>query len=163
MTNRNENQRKHMREKEKHVNRKQKAGNSGPVQTGAQPLPADSRTGFREILLLNILLLVYSFSNVFSKLAAGETFLSIRFCLYYGAVLFLLAVYALGWQQIIRKMPLTTAFAQKAVTVVWGILWGILFFGEKMTWGKGFGALLIIAGILLFSTEEAPDGKGVQE
>ena len=124
--------------------------------------PEGKGSRFRTILMLNLLLLVYSFSNVFSKLAAGESFLSLRFCLYYGGVLLLLAVYALGWQQIIRRIPLTTAFAHKAVTVVWGILWGLLFFGERMTWAKGIGAGLIIAGILLFSTEEAAEGEEAQ-
>lgn len=118
--------------------------------------------GFRQILMLNLLLLVYSVSNVFSKLAAGETFMSIPFCLYYGAVLLLLAVYALGWQQIIKTMPLTTAFANKAVTVVWGIVWGILFFGEKITLGKGLGAIMIISGIILFSTESEPNQEEKQ-
>ena len=107
--------------------------------------PEGKGSRFRTILMLNLLLLVYSFSNVFSKLAAGESFRSLRFCLYYGGVLLLLAVYALGWQQIIRRIPLTTAFAHKAVTVVWGILWGLLFFGERMTWATGIGAGLIIA------------------
>ena len=73
--------------------------------------------GYRAFILLHLLLLIYSFSNVFSKLAAGEAFLSMRFCLFYGASLGLLAVYALGWQQVIRRMPLTTAFAHKAATV----------------------------------------------
>ena len=119
----------------------------------------DNRPGLRRLALLHGLLLVYSLSNIFSKLAAGEDFLSLRFCLLYGAMMLLLAVYALGWQQIIRGMPLTVAFAHKAVTVVWGIVWGLLFFGEKMSWGKGLGALLIIAGIVLFASEEEEEGK----
>ena len=113
----------------------------------------EGRTGLRSYMLLHVLLMVYSFSNVFSKLAAGESFLSVRFCLFYGGMMLLLAVYALGWQQVIRAMPLTTAFAHKAVTVVWGIAWGLIFFREAWSWGKGIGAALIIAGILLFSTE----------
>ncbi|MBR6356558.1 MAG: transporter, partial [Lachnospiraceae bacterium] len=71
---------------------------------------------YRTIIILNVLLLVYSLSGVCSKLAAGEAFLSGRFLLFYGIVLFLLAVYAVAWQQIIKRLPLTMAYANKAVS-----------------------------------------------
>ena len=105
----------------------------------------------KSYLLLHLILLFYAASTVLSKLAAEAPFLSPRFILLYGGVLLLLGVYALGWQQVIRRMPLTEAYASKAVTVVWGILAGILFFGEKMTWGKGIGAAMVIAGVVLFA------------
>ena len=38
----------------------------------------------------------------------------------------------------------------KAVTVVWGILWGALFFHESITPGKLIGAAVIVAGVVLF-------------
>lgn len=60
-------------------------------------------------------------------------------------------VYALGWQQVIKRMPLTTAFANKAVTIVWGIIWGIVFFHEAISIGKIIGAFLVIIGVVLFS------------
>ena len=111
---------------------------------------------------LHGLLAVYSLSTVLSKLAAGVPFLSLPFCLYYGGVLLLLAVYALGWQQIIKRMPLTTAYASKAVSVIWGLVWGILFFGETLTPGKAAGALLVIGGVVLFAfsdrEEASPEG-----
>lgn len=103
------------------------------------------------LLLLQVLLAVYSFSGVFSKLASATEFLSFRFCLYYGCIIILLGIYAIGWQQIIKRLPLTTAFANKAVTVVWGIIWGAFFFDEKISVGKIAGAILVIAGVVLFS------------
>ena len=105
-------------------------------------------------VLLHLMLLVYSTSGVFSKLAAGEPFLSVRFCLFYGIVIALLGFYAIGWQQIIKHMPLTTAFANKAVTTAWGLLWGLLFFHEKITVGKVVGVVLVIIGVVLYSTAE---------
>lgn len=103
------------------------------------------------LVLLHLLLAVYSSSGIFSKIAANETFLSVRFCLCYVAVIALLGVYAIGWQQIIKRMPLTTAFANKAVTVVWGIVWGILFFQESITVGKVIGAALVVIGVVIFA------------
>ena len=63
------------------------------------------------LIALHILLMVYSMSGIFSKLASGEPFLSLKFCLYYGGVIAILGVYALGWQQIVKRLPLTVAFA----------------------------------------------------
>lgn len=101
---------------------------------------------------LHGIILIYSFSSVCSKLAANETFLSLRFCLFYGAVIALLGFYAVAWQQIIRVLPLTMAFANKAVTTAWGLVWGILFFHEQITVGKLLGVALVIVGVVLFST-----------
>ena len=103
------------------------------------------------LIPLHILLAVYSISNVFSKLAAQQEFLSLGWLIDYGAVLMILAVYAVGWQQIIKRMPLTAAYANRAVTVIWGFVWGILFFNESITAGKIIGILVVFAGVMLYT------------
>ena len=103
--------------------------------------------------------MIYSMSGVCSKMAAGESFLSFKFCLFYGGVIALLGFYAIAWQQIIRVLPLTTAFANKAVTTAWGLLWGLLFFHEQITIGKIVGVALVISGVILFS---AADTEGCE-
>lgn len=84
-------------------------------------------------------------------MAANERFLSFDFLLYYLLLLLTLVIYALGWQQIIKALPLSTAFANKAITVVWGLVWGKLVFNENITAGKLIGVGFIVAGIVLFS------------
>lgn len=103
------------------------------------------------IILLNILLAFYSLSGICSKLASKAEFLSFKFCFYYGLIILLLGIYAIGWQQIIKRLPLTTAFANKAVTVVWGLVWGALFFNEAITAGKIIGAALVIIGVIVYA------------
>ena len=110
------------------------------------------------------MLMFYSMSGIASKLAAGEKFLSPKFILYYGVIIGLLGVYAIVWQQIIKRIPLTTAYANRAVTIVWGIIWGVLFFHENVTPLKVIGAVIVIVGVVLFATadegeEEAKDGS----
>ncbi|MDO4850705.1 MAG: transporter [Actinomycetota bacterium] len=109
----------------------------------------------RTLLLLHILLLFYSLADMASKFAAGHGFLSIGFIVFYGLVLVILAGYALGWQQVIKRIPLTTAYANRGITVVWGIFWGAVFFSEAVTPFKLVGAAMIIAGIALFSHADA--------
>ncbi len=103
----------------------------------------------KSFLLLHILLLVYSMGSIFSKLAGEAELFSGSFFLYYGLVLVILAAYAIFWQQILKIIPLTTAYASKAVTVIWGLIWGLLFFKETLTVQKVLGVAVIILGIVL--------------
>ena len=110
------------------------------------------------MVLLHITLMIYSISAVCSKLAAKEEFLSKQFILLYGCVVLILGFYALCWQQIIKRIDLTLAYANKAVTVIWGMIWGILIFDEKITIGKLFGVLLVTIGIVMFGLVEGEKG-----
>lgn len=109
--------------------------------------------------MLHVLLAMYSFGGVFSKLASAEPFLSSKFILFYACVIAILGIYAIGWQQIIKRMPLTTAFANKAVCTIWGSVWGILLFGESISVGKVIGIILIVLGIVLFATEKEANNE----
>lgn len=102
-------------------------------------------------LLLHVLLIIYSISGICSKKASLESFLSAEFLFYYLLIFLSLVIYAIGWQQIIKVLPLSTAFANKAITVVWGLVWGKLLFNENITVGKLIGIGLIVVGIVLFS------------
>ena len=110
-----------------------------------------NKSKIKVLVILHLMLMFYSMSGIFSKLAAQETLLSLRFCLYYGGIILLLGLYAIGWQQIIKRLPLTTAFANKAVSVVWGIIWGCLIFKESITIGKVIGAILVVYGVVLYA------------
>ena len=111
-------------------------------------------------LLLHVILGVYAGSSVCSKLAARQPFLSAAFILLYGLMLAALVVYAVGWQQVIKHLPLTTAYANKAVTVVWGILLGLAVFGEAVTLRRVIGAVIIICGIVLFVRADNENREG---
>lgn len=115
------------------------------------------------LVALHILLFVYSFSGFFSKNAARQPFMSFEFCAFYAGMLAIMVIYAVGWQQILKHLPLTLAFANKAVTVVWGIVWGAVFFGEAITWPMILGAAIVMAGLVLFGiadAQERADGGG---
>lgn len=92
-------------------------------------------------------ILVYSFSSLMGKAASTYEVFSIPFLLLYGCSLLFLAVYALIWQQILKRLPLTTAYSNRAFTVVLGMIWGALFFQEKITVGMLLGSACILCGI----------------
>ena len=104
---------------------------------------------------LHILLFLFSLGSVCSKIAGQAEFLSMKFIFFYGIVLVILFGYALVWQQILKKLPLVTAYANKAVTVIWGLLWGTIIFKEQITIWNILGAAIIIFGIyMVVSSDE---------
>ena len=109
------------------------------------------KSKIKVLLGLHIMLMIYSMSGICSKMASQQKFLSFKFCTYYAVIILLLGFYAIGWQQVIKRLPLTTAFANKAVTVVWGIIWGAVFFKESITLGKIVGAILVIIGVVIYA------------
>jgi drug/metabolite transporter (DMT)-like permease len=100
-------------------------------------------------LALHVVIALYSLAGVCSKMAAGEQFASFSFFAWYAGVLVILFIYAVVWQQVLRRLTLTTAFANKGVTLVWGMLWGALIFAEHISIWMIMGAAVVFAGIIL--------------
>lgn len=97
--------------------------------------------------------LIYSFYTVLGKLAAQYNFLSLRWCVFYVALILILFIYAVIWQQVLKTIPLIIATANKTITIVWGILFGRIFFNEKITLNMIIGGIVILTGILILSFE----------
>ncbi len=90
-------------------------------------------------------------------MAAMEELLSFKWIIYYAIVLFALFIYAIAWQQIIKQMPIVTAYANKAALVIWGIIWGFVVFKEKISVFKVIGAVIIIIGVYVVVTSDGED------
>lgn len=112
------------------------------------------RQNYKSYIMLQIIIAVYSLSSVCSKAAAGQEIMSWKFLFFYGAIIFLLAVYAIVWQQVLKKIPLVTAYANKSITVIWGMIWGILIWHEKVAVNNIIGAVIIMLGVYIIATEE---------
>lgn len=104
---------------------------------------------------LHAVILVYSAADVAGKAASRESFLSSGFLLFYGLMLAALGVYALLWQQMLKRIPLTAAVLSKAATIVWGMIAGALLFGEDISRNMVVGAAIIVLGINLVVLKDA--------
>lgn len=114
----------------------------------------------KTLIALHIMLMLYSVSGICSKIAGEYPFLSLKFCVFYSIVILLLGVYAIGWQQIIKRLPLSVAFANKAVTVIWGSVWGGLFFHETITFKTIVGATMVIIGVVMYACSDCECDDG---
>ena len=101
-------------------------------------------------LILHLLFIVYALNTVLGRMAAPYGWTDWR-----RFALFLLGIYAAGWQVMLKKFNLGVAYANRSAVVIWGILLAWLCLGEALSWTLAAGAALVIGGIILVSTEEA--------
>ena len=104
-------------------------------------------------LVMHIGMMISSLSGVCAKMAARQVPLSLPFFFYYGLDLFAAFVYAIIWQQVLKRLPLTVAYANRPVALVWGLVWGSLLFQEAITWNMLLGAAVIFVGIWLMVSD----------
>ena len=120
--------------------------------TEREDLSLERKTTWKVILCLHLILFLYSLESVCSKMAAAQEMFSFKFFLFYGLVLFFLFFYALAWQRILKYMPLTVAYANKGITIIWGMIWGAVLFNEAITLKTIIGGAIILAGIFMVVT-----------
>ncbi len=101
---------------------------------------------------LHFILMISSVSGICAKMAGLQTTTK-GFVLWYGLELVIMGIYAVLWQQILKRLPLTTAYANRPVSLIWAMIWGSLFFRERITWIQLLGAGVICAGIWLVVTQ----------
>ena len=110
-------------------------------------------------LFMHIAFLVYCLYPLLGKFATRYELLSFPFIALYCVVFGVLFVYAILWQQVLKKIPLTTAIANKSITIVWGMIFGLLIFREQVSLKMIIGAALILSGIMILSTEKMESEK----
>ena len=130
-------------------------GKSGPRPAayafGKEEMSVEKKNGkkrlrLKDILILQAVIIIYTLSSVTAKLASGQEPFSARFLLFYLAELLVLGVYALLWQQMIKKFDLSVAYANRAAALLWSLLWAVLIFGEPVTGKKILGVGLVVLG-----------------
>lgn len=108
----------------------------------------------KDYVFLHLTMLLMSFTGVISKFAAQYEFLSLPFILCYGSLIFVLGIYAVLWQQILKKIDLSVAYANKSIVTIWGLIWSVIFFNEIITFKTIIATIFIIIGIIFFNKEE---------
>lgn len=96
---------------------------------------------------------LYSISGVFAKIAATQNAV-FKTLIFMGLEFFLLGVYALIWQQVLKKFELTVAMSCKGITVIYAMVWSIFLFKEAITLWNIIGAALVVIGIWVVSTDD---------
>ena len=107
----------------------------------------------KDILMLQAVFFIYSLNSVVANFASKQEF-GLSFFLLYGLEVAILGIYAILWQQIIKRLELSIAYANKAVVLIWAMVFGALIFKEQITVTKVAGILLVIAGIVILNSKK---------
>lgn len=106
-------------------------------------------------LLLYIALLgvniVYACTSIFTKMASLQDILSWRFFIWTLGAIGVMGIYALIWQQIIARSPISLAYMFKGTSLVFVLLFSAILFGESITMTNVLGSIIIILGVFLFA------------
>ena len=104
----------------------------------------DYKVSLWQLLFLQGTVVILSLGGVFQKFAAAYPPLSTMFLLYYGCSLATLFFYAFLWQMILRRIPLTVAYSNRAMSTIWALVWGVLLFHEHISWNHIAGAIVLV-------------------
>lgn len=107
----------------------------------------------KTILLLQLVVMIYTLSSVAAKLASGQEPFSFPFLLFYGIEILILGVYALAWQQIIKRCELSVAYANRSMAILWSLIWTVVFFHEALTIKNIIGVLIVFAGTMIVNSD----------
>ena len=107
------------------------------------------RISLKNILILQLVIIIYTLSGVAAKGASGYETLSWQFIFFYGLEIAILGVYAILWQQIIKRFDLSIAYANRSMAILWSLVWAVIFFHEKITVNNVLGVLIVLAGTIL--------------
>ena len=109
------------------------------------------KIGIVDILQIQSAVVIYSLSTVAANLASKHAFLSWKYILFFGLEFFILGVYAIVWQQMIKKFQLSIAYANKALTLMWSMLWNFVIFSQGITPWKVVGVVLVVIGVMVMN------------
>lgn len=105
------------------------------------------------ILVLQLVVMIYTLSSVAAKFASGYEPLSLPFLLFYGTEILILGIYAIAWQQIIKRCDLSVAYANRSMAILWSLIWTVLFFNETLTVKNIIGVLIVFAGTMIVNSD----------
>ena len=95
--------------------------------------------------------LIYACTSICTKMASRQEMLSWPYLFWIMGAIGVMGIYAVLWQQVIVRMPISTAYMFKGTSLIFVLLFSVLLFGEAITLNNVIGAVIIIIGIILFA------------
>ncbi len=125
------------------------------------------KVALKDILLLQLAVGIYSINTVIGGFVGNSLnengVMSVKTIglLFFEVVV--LGVYAILWQQLIGKFQLSIAYANKAMTLLWSLMWSIVLFHEDVTAYKIIGVIMVMAGTIILNTDPTVSGEVKKE
>ncbi|MBO5030917.1 MAG: EamA family transporter [Lachnospiraceae bacterium] len=107
----------------------------------------------KNVVLLQGVIMIYTISSVMSKEASASKGDAVRFLFFFGMEFVILGIYAVLWQQMIKRFELSVAYANRSMAVVWSMVWAVIFFHDTITIKNAVGVLLVVTGTVIINTD----------
>ena len=72
-------------------------------------------------------------------------------------------MYAILWQQMIKRFDLSVAYANRAMALLWSAVWAVVLFRENLGVKQLAGIALVIIGTVIVNTDQSPKEKKEEE
>ena len=95
--------------------------------------------------------MLYACVGICTKMAALQAPMSWPYLLWFCGALAIIGVYAILWQQVLRRIELSTAYMFKGTTLIFTMLIAALLFGETITIPNIIGSVIIVTGIVILA------------
>lgn len=95
--------------------------------------------------------LIYACVGICTKMASKQPAMSWRYLLWFAGAVAIIGAYALLWQQILKRIELSTAYMFKGTTLIFTMLIAALLFGEAITIPNIIGSIIIVTGIVILA------------
>ena len=129
----------HENDKNKHIERQTKM---------------NQKISLKNILVLQAVVIIYTLSSVVAKLATGEEVFSFAFFLFYGLEIMILGIYAILWQQMIKRFDLSVAYANRAMAILWSAVWAVVLFHETIGIKQLIGIGFVVLGTIIVNSDQ---------
>ncbi len=106
------------------------------------------------IIILQAVIVIYTLSSIVAKFATGKKLFSFEFFLFYGLEVAILGVYAILWQQMIKKFDLSIAYANRAMALIWSAIWAVLLFHDSLSIKQIVGILFVLLGTIVVNMKD---------
>ncbi len=88
------------------------------------------------------------------KLGARYPFMSPGYIAWFCVAVLILCFYAVCWQLILEKLPLTTAYLRRGFSYILIFVWATVIFHETITLQQILGIIVIIIGMVVSISDE---------
>lgn len=117
----------------------------------------------KNILILQAVVVIYTLSSVVAKFATGQELFSFSFFLFYGLEIVILGVYAILWQQMIKRFDLSVAYANRAMALLWSAVWAIVLFRDTLALKQVLGIAFVVLGTVIVNSDQKQEDDDVTE
>lgn len=108
------------------------------------------------IFLLIAINFLYACVSILTKYASQQDFMSWNYVLGLIGAVGVMGLYAVLWQQVLKRIELSLAYMFKGSSLIFVMLLAHVLFDEQITWNNIAGATLIIVGIVLYAHNSSP-------